>query len=344
MGAAGKGEDKPVDSLKFFNDKAAWKEAFTQVGAAGKKDTGIGLTPTGYSDSNAYSAFIRSSFRTKEKPDLFTWHTGKELEDLVDQGVVAETTEQWTKAVADGNIPEALKQYFTVEGKQYCVPLLAGYWVMYYNKAVFAKAGVTPPKTWADLIAVADKLKAAGVKPFYETNILFSFVWFETLLAGKNPDLYDALVAGQGEVHRPGCGRGDERLEEDDRRRLLHQPGLQDRAAGAAEEWRRGDGQLRHLVQRQPEHGEDEGRHRVRLLHHPERQPGAAQDLDDLRDRSGLLGGGRRTRLVGAEVDRVVGQPTGPDHLGERPRRPVVQPQGRGQGPGPGQAEQGRRR
>ncbi|HZX02603.1 MAG TPA: carbohydrate ABC transporter substrate-binding protein, partial [Kribbella sp.] len=75
-------EDTPVDSLKFYNDKGGWKDAFTQVGAASKKDIGVGMEPVGYSDSNTYTAFIRSSFRTKEKADLFTWHTGKELQDL----------------------------------------------------------------------------------------------------------------------------------------------------------------------------------------------------------------------------------------------------------------------
>ena len=198
-------EDKPVDSLKFYNDKGGWKDAFTQVGAASKKDIGVGMEPVGYSDSNTYTAFIRSSFRTKEKADLFTWHTGKELQDLVDQKLVAETTDQWTKAVADGNIPEQLKQYFTFDGKQYCVPLNAGYWVMYYNKSVFKKAGITDtPKTWADMLKDADKLKAIGVKPFYQTNILFSFVWFETLLAGKDPDLYDRLAAGKAKYTDPG--------------------------------------------------------------------------------------------------------------------------------------------
>ncbi len=199
-----KGEDKPVDSLKVYNDKVRWKDAFLQVGAAGKGETGAGLEPIGYSDANTYSAFIRSSMRTKEKPDLFTWHTGKKLEDLVDQGLVAETTDHWAKAVADGNVPADMKQYYTVDDKQYCAPLLVGYWVMYYSKAVFAKAGVTPPKTWPELIQVAEKLKAAGIKPFYETNVLFSFVWFETLLAGKNPDLYDALAQGKAKYTDPG--------------------------------------------------------------------------------------------------------------------------------------------
>ena len=262
-----------MDSLKFYNDKAAWKEAFAQVGAAGKKDVGIGITPTGYSDANAYSAFIRSSFRTKEKPDLFTWHTGKELEDLVDQGLVAETTEQWTKAVADGNIPAALKQYFTFDDKQYCVPLLAGYWVMYYNKSVFAKAGVDA----AEDLAGADRRRRQGEggrgQAVLRDQHPVQLRLVRDAAGRQGPGPVRRALAGQGEVHRPGCGRGDERLEEDDRGRLLQQPGIEDRAADAAEERRRGDGQLRHLVQRQPEHGEDEGRHRLRLLHHPERQP-----------------------------------------------------------------------
>jgi len=35
--------------------------------------------------------------------------------------------------------------------------------LVYYNKALFAKAGVTPPTTWAEFMADCAKLKAAGV-------------------------------------------------------------------------------------------------------------------------------------------------------------------------------------
>ena len=95
---------------------------------------------------------------------------------------------------------------------------------MYYNKAVFKKAGITQtPTTWPELLAVADKVKAAEVKPFYQTNILFSFVWFETLLAGKDPDLYDALAAGKAKYTDPGVVEVM-KVEEDDRRRLLQRP------------------------------------------------------------------------------------------------------------------------
>ena len=54
-------------------------------------------------------------------------------------------------------------------GKIYAVPYGAGYWYMvYYNKKLFAKAGITNPQpaTWADLITLAKKLKAKGITPF----------------------------------------------------------------------------------------------------------------------------------------------------------------------------------
>jgi raffinose/stachyose/melibiose transport system substrate-binding protein len=54
-------------------------------------------------------------------------------------------------------------------GKIYAVPYGAGYWYfVYYNKKLFAKAGITNPQpaTWADLITLAKKLKAKGVTPF----------------------------------------------------------------------------------------------------------------------------------------------------------------------------------
>ena len=108
----------------FYNDKGGWKDAFVQVGAASQKDIGVGMEPVGYSDSNTYTVHP-VVVPDQGEADLFTWHTGKELEDLVDQKLVAETTDQWTKAVADGSVPEQLKQYFTYDDKQYCVPLNA---------------------------------------------------------------------------------------------------------------------------------------------------------------------------------------------------------------------------
>lgn len=51
---------------------------------------------------------------------------------------------------------------------------------LYYNKTIFAKAGIThiPPSDWAELIADAQKIKAAGFYPFAESgNNLDQLTW-----------------------------------------------------------------------------------------------------------------------------------------------------------------------
>nr|WP_233507409.1 extracellular solute-binding protein [Jiangella anatolica] len=200
----GSGDASGPGMINFYTDKGAWEPQFLEVSDVSETSLGLGLDFTGYSDAEQYSAFIRQSFRTDEKPDLFTWHTGSELEDLVAEDLLAPTTDIWQDAIDNGDVPEALREHFTIDDEQYCVPMNAAYWVMYYNKALFDQYGLTEPTSWAELMTVADTLRANGVAPFYETNILFSFVWFQTLLAGTDPDLYTALSTGEASYTDPG--------------------------------------------------------------------------------------------------------------------------------------------
>jgi len=50
----------------------------------------------------------------------------------------------------------------TLDGKTYCVPYYAGARVLIYRTDLLQAAGLTPPKTYADLISAADKLKQAN--------------------------------------------------------------------------------------------------------------------------------------------------------------------------------------
>ncbi len=51
-----------------------------------------------------------------------------------------------------------------VKGVQYGMPFASSTRVLFYNKSLFAKAGITPPETWEDLADGAEALKAEGVK------------------------------------------------------------------------------------------------------------------------------------------------------------------------------------
>lgn len=201
LSACGKGggddNGATTGTLDFYTNKAAWEPDFTELNGSSKSAVQIELKTTGYSDAAQYDAFIKQSFRTDKSPGLFTWQTGPQLAELVDQGLVAETTDIWSKAVEQGWISQDLRNAYTYEGKQYCVPMNIAYWVMYYNKNIFAQQNIEVPKTWADLDAAATKLKSAGITPYYQTSTLFTFPWFQQLVAGTDPALYKGLSTGE---------------------------------------------------------------------------------------------------------------------------------------------------
>lgn len=76
-----------------------------------------------------------------------------------------------------------------INGKQYALPIVVGSArVMYYNKSMLDKAGVTTvPSTWDEFLAASKKIKAAGMTPFQQqwgdkskgalNAIFFPYLW-----------------------------------------------------------------------------------------------------------------------------------------------------------------------
>ncbi|KAJ0338441.1 hypothetical protein COL154_014256, partial [Colletotrichum chrysophilum] len=54
----------------------------------------------------------------------------------------------------------------TIDGKQWGMPYTYYQWGIYYRADIFKKEGITPPKTWDELLAACKKLKADGITPF----------------------------------------------------------------------------------------------------------------------------------------------------------------------------------
>jgi multiple sugar transport system substrate-binding protein len=180
-------------TLEFRNNKPWDFKSFSKVSG---KDIGVTLESTQYS-GDAYRAFIKQSFRTKESPGLFTWEVGGGLSDLAKQGVIADTSSIWKKAIKNNWVSKDVEDLYTVDRKQYCTPLSVDDWVMFYDKKTFAKYGVQVPKTWDQLMQVADTLKKDGQTPFFNQTKTWSFVWFQTLLAGTDVKLFKDLAAGK---------------------------------------------------------------------------------------------------------------------------------------------------
>jgi len=77
-----------------------------------------------------------------------------------------------------------------VDGKRYAIPTdFSSQNVIYYNKSIFSANSLTPPKTWADFVAVAEALKAKGIAPMAMT--LQGWVMrmpFDALILDAAPD------------------------------------------------------------------------------------------------------------------------------------------------------------
>lgn len=108
---------------------------------------------------------------SNDLPDAFTYGSSR-LNDLKDSSgkyaIVDVGTSFKKLGILDSintNAQGMLKS-LNKDGKMYAIPLGMNIEGMYYNKALFTKAGITSaPSTWDDLNADCDKLLAAGIQP-----------------------------------------------------------------------------------------------------------------------------------------------------------------------------------
>jgi raffinose/stachyose/melibiose transport system substrate-binding protein len=115
-----------------------------------------------------YEQSLQTKIATGDKPDLAFWQpTASELTSLnAKTNLIPLTGAPWVSKVK----PALQNITGLLDGTRYAAlistPALEG---VYYNKQVFAKAGITAqPKNWSDFVALAAKLKSKDVVPFYE--------------------------------------------------------------------------------------------------------------------------------------------------------------------------------
>jgi raffinose/stachyose/melibiose transport system substrate-binding protein len=120
-------------------------------------------------ENEAFKAKLPTLLQSDDAPDLFYSWSGGVLKAQAEAGAVQDLTE---KMQADGGawantyVPASVAGV-TIDGKTLCVPLKMSVVGFFYNKALFAKAGVDGDaiKTWDDFTGAVAKLKAAGITP-----------------------------------------------------------------------------------------------------------------------------------------------------------------------------------
>ncbi|MFD6953353.1 ABC transporter substrate-binding protein [Nocardiopsis sp. TSRI0078] len=98
------------------------------------------------------------------------------------QGALLDITEQVENWDAAAGIDEKALEYGTYEGVQYGVPWFSGVRTLYYRADWLEELGHEPPKTWDELVEVAEAIEdEQGVPGFAAptdfTNGIASFIW-----------------------------------------------------------------------------------------------------------------------------------------------------------------------
>ncbi|MBW0104114.1 extracellular solute-binding protein [Pseudonocardia sp. KRD-291] len=118
--------------------------------------------------NDPYKSALQTAVGSPNSPDIFYNWGGGNLRGYVEAGQVTDLTGALDARpeIKDRFLPQVLNGG-TIDGKVYGIPMQGVQPLsMFYNKEVFAKAGIAEfPTTWQGFLDTVDKLKAAGVQP-----------------------------------------------------------------------------------------------------------------------------------------------------------------------------------
>jgi multiple sugar transport system substrate-binding protein len=160
-GAGGGGGGGSATFGSNASDEVPKKAYAAFVSAFEKKSKDTIQTKT--SDHNGFQEKI-SNYLQGSPDDAFTWFAGYRMRYYAKKGLVGDVSDVWSKI--GSNYSDALKQASTGDdGKQYFVPNYNYPWGFFYRKSFWQSKGWEVPGTFDELVALAKKMKTAGIIP-----------------------------------------------------------------------------------------------------------------------------------------------------------------------------------
>ncbi|ANM04163.1 sugar ABC transporter substrate-binding protein [Rhizobium phaseoli] len=157
-------------------------------------------------ENEAFKAKLPTLLQSDDVPDFFFSWGGGVLKQQSETGALQDVT-----AALDADGGKLRKAYtpasvdgLTFDGKTWAVPYKVGLVSFFYNKALFAKAGVKAEdiKTWTDFLAAVKKIKAAGIVPIAGgggEKWPIHFYWSYLVMREGGQKVFEAAKKGEGE-------------------------------------------------------------------------------------------------------------------------------------------------
>jgi raffinose/stachyose/melibiose transport system substrate-binding protein len=164
--APANGQELKYWTLTFSSSAAA--DAFKQVISQFEKDNPGVTVSIAQRGTDEHKEALRVAANSDQAPDIFFSWAGLGLGgEFVKSGLAADMTKYYKQYDWDNLfLPSSLTFSTQYPGGTFGVPYTMNGEALYYNKALFEKAGITtPPTTWKELDDDAAKLKAAGIAP-----------------------------------------------------------------------------------------------------------------------------------------------------------------------------------
>lgn len=117
-------------------------------------------------ENEAFKTKLTTVMQSGEVPDIFqSWGQGGMIEQ-VNAGLLKDITDELDANNGEWRNSLGALDAFAVNGRNYGVPWDMGAVTFWYNKDLFAQAGIEKtPETWSEFLADCEKLKAAGITP-----------------------------------------------------------------------------------------------------------------------------------------------------------------------------------
>jgi len=155
-----------------------------------------------YLENESFKKKLTTLLQSPERPHIIYSWAGGVLREQVKAGVIEDITAPVNAGWRQRFNPAALNLY-TINDRVYGVPMLTSQVGFFYNKDLFAKAGVDGDaiKSWADLIAAVKKLQGAGITPIIAgggDKWPLHFYWSHLAIRIGGKPAFDAALRGEG--------------------------------------------------------------------------------------------------------------------------------------------------
>ncbi len=151
-------------------------------------------------EHEAFKVSIRPMLASSSPPDMFSWWAGARTQALVEAKAIQPIDDLWARDELSLRFSPSLDQACVYDNKHYAVPVTQHLVAFFYNTKVFARLGLTPPRTWAEFSELCSRLRSAGVTPVAlgARERWPAQFWFDyLLLRTAGPDVRRQLMDGR---------------------------------------------------------------------------------------------------------------------------------------------------